>query len=183
MVTDEIKPAINDNFVGRKVALWFGTTVVLGICHLLWMVGRFGCARVPYVPARQVAVPAAVVAGITGVCGVLALAMSAVGILMLQQGNLGGADFIGLGVCGLMPVTVGFGVAELLWPFGPGADGGRARRRGVRADVACAVRCQPGPDRPVGLRRVRVLRPARGGRATGPATADEAAAATTAVAR
>ena len=114
VLVDEIKPAPADNFVGRKIALSLGTTVAAGIGMLLWMVGRFGCARVPYVPARQAAMPAAVVAGLTGVAGVLCLAMMAGGILMAQQGNLGGIGFVGLGFCGLMPVTVGFGIAELM---------------------------------------------------------------------
>jgi hypothetical protein len=113
-VTDQIKPAPLNNFVGRNVALAFGTTVVAAIGTLLWMVGRFGCARVPFVPARQAAVPAAVVAGLTGICGLLALGMSALGILMVQQGNLDGAALVGLGICGLVPVSVGFWVAELL---------------------------------------------------------------------
>jgi hypothetical protein len=132
VLTDEIKPGPPQNFVGRDIALWFGTTIVAAVYMMLWMAGRLTCARVPYVPARGAAVPAGVVAGLSGGCGVLSLGIMAIGILTIQQGNLNGAGFVVLGAIGLMPAGLGYAVAEVmgLWSQVQMADGLRDRTFG-----------------------------------------------------
>ncbi|MBO0699976.1 MAG: hypothetical protein J2P46_16380 [Zavarzinella sp.] len=110
-----IQPGQPNQFGSREKALVLGNTLLIVLSMVLWAIGRMGCARVPYVPARRVAVPAAVIAGLTATLGVCAFAAIVTGIFLLIQ-NPGGpaAALVLLGGCAFVPVLIGFPIAELL---------------------------------------------------------------------
>ena len=54
LLVDGIKPGQENNF-GPREGLIIGHGLIAGLCILMWMLGRIGCARVPYVPARRLA--------------------------------------------------------------------------------------------------------------------------------
>lgn len=113
-LVDGPQHAQGNNLNAREQALILGNALVSCIALVLWAVGRIGCARVPYVPARRIARPAAVIAGMTAVCGVLGMAGMVGGIMIMQQNMGAGSGLLCLGVCALFPAIVGFVVAELM---------------------------------------------------------------------
>ena len=108
------KPGAQNAF-GARFVLFLGSLFISAISLGLWSIGRIGCARVPYVPARGPAIASAIIAGMTGASGVCGLAGMLIGLLVIQQGNLiQGAVLTNLGVCGVMPALFGFFLAEVL---------------------------------------------------------------------
>jgi type II secretory pathway component PulM len=115
LLVDGVKEAAQQqNFGPREKALIIGHGLIAGLCILMWMFGRIGCARVPYVPARRLAVPAGVIAGLTGMTGLIGMTLFILGFAMLQQGNMAGFGLAGIGECALLPAMFGFVIAEVL---------------------------------------------------------------------
>jgi hypothetical protein len=112
LFVDGVRPAQPNDFGPRDQAMVIGTILIWTICLVLWVWGRVSCARVPYVPARRLALPAAIIAVMTGLSGVLGLILFTIGVLLVGQGNLNGLGIANLGVCALMPATCGFVIAE-----------------------------------------------------------------------
>jgi hypothetical protein len=113
-LVDGVQPGQGNNLDARTKALLIFHALVSCIAMVLWAAGRIGCARAPYVPARRIARPAGVIAGITAVCGVLGMAGLVGGILVMQQNMGAGSGLLCLGVCTIFPAMLGFIVAELM---------------------------------------------------------------------
>jgi hypothetical protein len=111
---DGVRAGQQNDFGPKEQALIIGNTLFSVIAMVLWAMGRIGCGRVPYVPARRIAFPAGIIAGITTVCGVLAYGGFVGGLLLARQNPAVGALILLLGVCAFMPVLVGFPVAEVM---------------------------------------------------------------------
>lgn len=89
-----------------------GLLTMLGL--ILWAVGRIGCGRVPYVPARSIARPAAIVAGCSAALGVLAFAGIIVGIVIAQQNQAGALALLFIGFCSFFPAILGCIIGEFM---------------------------------------------------------------------
>jgi hypothetical protein len=114
LFADGVKPGQPKQWGAREKALNVGDVVVLGVGLALWGMGRIACGFVPYVPARRIARPAAIIAGMTAVNGVIALGGMLFGMIILEN-NLGaGIGLITLGFCALLPAMFGFVVAEVM---------------------------------------------------------------------
>lgn len=111
-IADGVRPAQQNNLGPRDQAMIIGSILVWTICLILWAMGRIAIARVPYVPARQLALTSAVFAGMTCASGVVGFGLVGAGALIIGQGNLNGLALANLGACALMPSMVGFVVAE-----------------------------------------------------------------------
>jgi hypothetical protein len=114
LYADGVHPGQQNQFGPREKALNIGDVVFLSLGLGLWGIGRIACGRVPYVPARRVARPAAIIAGLATGSGVVGLSGLVFGIMLLQQ-NLGaGALLFLVGFCSLLPAMLGFVVAEVM---------------------------------------------------------------------
>jgi hypothetical protein len=112
---DPVRPGQQNALTPKDKAIAIGNLVFIILALLLWGYGRIGCGRVPYVPARRIALPAGVIAGLSAILGVFAFAGMGVGILMIVQNPAGaGGIFLLLGCCALLPVFVGLPVAEFM---------------------------------------------------------------------
>ncbi|HEX3151927.1 MAG TPA: hypothetical protein VHR66_27895, partial [Gemmataceae bacterium] len=115
-LADGVKEAAQPgNFGPREKSLIIGHGLIAALCIVMWMLGRIGCARVPYLPARRLALPAGIIAGMTGVSGLIGFTLFIFGFAMIQQGNLGGGGLMaGMGQCAIFPAMFGFVVTEIL---------------------------------------------------------------------
>jgi hypothetical protein len=114
-LVEPIQPGQQNALRPRDKAMLIGNLVFFVLAMLLWAYGRIGCGRCPYVPARRVALPAGVIAGLTAVLGACAFGAIVVGVFLVAQNPVGpGAALLLLGVCAFFPAFVGFLVAELM---------------------------------------------------------------------
>jgi hypothetical protein len=111
---DPVQPGQQNNLGPKEQALVVGNMLFSIISLILWALGRIGCGRVPYVPARRVAMPAGVIAGLTALSGVFAFGGLVGGILIMQQNQGVGALLLLGGVCAFIPLLIGFPVAEIM---------------------------------------------------------------------
>ena len=97
-----------------QIAAQVGNMLFSGIALIFWAIGRMGCAKVPYVPARGMAKTAGIIALITAGSGVLAFLSLAIGILVMQQ-NMGLAFLmVMMGGCTFFLTLCGFVTAEII---------------------------------------------------------------------
>ncbi|HKB01781.1 MAG TPA: hypothetical protein VKD90_06155 [Gemmataceae bacterium] len=115
-LVEPIQPGQQNALRERDKAMLIGNLVFFVLAMLMWAYGRIGCGRVPYVPARRVALPAGVIAGLTAVLGACAFGAMVVGVFLVVQNPAGpgGALLLMLGVCAFFPALIGFLVAELM---------------------------------------------------------------------
>ncbi len=113
-LVDGIQPGQGNNLNAKEIALVLGNAIVSCIALALWAMGRIGCGRVPYVPARRIARPAGVIAGMTAAGGILGLAGMVGGVMIMQQNQGAGLGLMCLGACTFLPAILGFVVAEFM---------------------------------------------------------------------
>jgi hypothetical protein len=111
---EPIRPGQQNNFGPREQARLVGNGLFIVLSIVFWAMGRVGCGRVPYVPARRAALPGGIIAGLTGVFGVLAFVGLGGAILVMQQNQPLGALLLLTGFCSLFPLMIGFPVAEIM---------------------------------------------------------------------
>lgn len=113
-LVDGVQPGQQNMLGGKDKAMIIGNTLILVIAMFLWAAGRVGCGRAPYVPARRVALPAGVIAGLSAVCGACAFGGIVFGFLIAQNNIGAGAGLVMLGACAFIPTLIGFTVAEVM---------------------------------------------------------------------
>ena len=107
-------PDENQKFTSAQLALMAGNGLITIVSIALWMSGRIGIARSPYLPARGTVRSAAALAVLSGVPGALGMIVLVIGVMIAQNNPQGGFVSIQLGICGLGIFGLGWLVAEIV---------------------------------------------------------------------
>ncbi len=95
-------------------ALLVANSTFTAIASIFWAIGRLGCGRTPFVPARGMALTAGIMAGFTAAALTVAMSGVVIGVLVVPNNLNAGMGLIMMGFCTAGLGMIGFVVSEIL---------------------------------------------------------------------